>query len=190
MHVRRRRPPPTLGRVEDRPIRPYVPAPVAVHDWDARSPAVAAYVIALIQAAVPGHVVEHVGSSAVPDLIGKGIIDLVVPAQPEAIPEIVDALYGLAIGPQQGPAALPATRPMLVGQVLFDDTEFQVHLHIVPPERDDFREFVGFRDVLRADAELRDGYVRAKTSVLDAAGGPIDGRRYSTAKSPFVEDAL
>ena len=57
-------------------------------------------------------------------------------------------------------------------------------------ERDDFREFVGFRDALRADADLRDGYIAAKRSVLAGAHGPIDGRRYSTAKSPFVEDAL
>ena len=88
MHVRGRRSPPTLGRVEDRPIRPYVPAPVAVADWDPRSPDVAAHLTALIEAAAPGHVVEHVGSSAVPGLIGKGIIDLVVPAEPEEIPAI------------------------------------------------------------------------------------------------------
>ena len=176
--------------MEDRPIRPYVPAPVAVAEWDPRSPDVAARLIALIEEAAPGHVVEHVGSSAVPGLIGKGIIDLVVPAEPEEIPGMVDALYGLGFGPQQGPAAWPPTRPMLVGQVVHEGTEFQVHLHIVPPERDDFREFVGFRDALRDDPALRDGYVHAKTSVLDAAGGPIDGRRYSTAKSPFVEDAL
>ena len=176
--------------MEDRPIRPYVPAPVAVAEWDPRSPDVAARLIALIEQAAPGHVVEHVGSSAVPGLIGKGIIDLVVPAEPEEIPGMVDALYGLGFGPQQGPAAWPPTRPMLVGQVVHEGTEFQVHLHIVPPERDDFREFVGFRDALRDDPALRDGYVHAKTSVLDAAGGPIDGRRYSTAKSPFVEDAL
>jgi 5-(carboxyamino)imidazole ribonucleotide synthase len=176
--------------VSDRPILPYVPLPVSVKDWDPRLPEVAEHVITLIDRVAPGHPVEHVGSSAVPGLIGKGIIDLVLPAEPEEIPGIVTAVKGLGFGPQQGPAAWPDTRPMLVGTVDDHGTEFQVHLHIVPHERDDFREFVAFRDALRADPVLRDGYVAAKTSVLAGAGGSIDGRRYSTAKSPFVEDAL
>ena len=79
---------------------------------------------------------------------------------------------------------------MLVGTYVHDGAEFQLHLHVVPHERDDFREFVGFRDALRDDPVLREGYVAAKRSVLEAAHGPVDGRRYSTAKSPFVEDAL
>ena len=174
----------------ERPILPYVPLPVSVREWDPRLLEVAERVTSLIERVAHGHPVEHVGSSAVPGLIGKNIIDLVMPAEPEEIPGIVAAVKGLGFGPQQGPAAWPDTRPMLVGTIDHHGTEFQVHLHVVPHERDDFREFVAFRDALRADPELRDGYVAAKTSVLAGAGGSIDGRRYSTAKSPFVEEAL
>ena len=174
----------------DRPIQPYVPQPVTVRDWDPRLLEVAARAADLVREVAPGHPVEHVGSSAVPGLIGKNIVDLVVPAEPEEIPAVVDALLAIGFGPQQGPAAWPATRPMLVGTLEHGGEAFQVHLHVVPHERDDFREFVGFRDALRADPALRDGYVAAKRSVLEGAHGPIDGRRYSTAKSPFVEDAL
>ena len=64
--------------------------------------------------------VEHIGSTAVPGLPGKGIVDLSVEADPAAIPGIVEALLGLGFQPQPGPDPWPPTRPMLVGAVVVE----------------------------------------------------------------------
>ena len=56
----------------------------------------------LVASAVPGTVVEHVGSSAVLGLAGKNIVDLGIEADPDAIPAISDALLSLGFGRQGG----------------------------------------------------------------------------------------
>src|SRR6266542_3153913 len=73
-------------------IEAYHRAPVRVRDPDPQSPAVAASLAEMISSAVPGLRAEHVGSSAVPDLAGKGTIDLLLPTPAERVAEVADAL--------------------------------------------------------------------------------------------------
>src|SRR5947209_4297554 len=96
-------------------LRPYERRAAAVKPWDPRSEAVAGRVIEIIHLVRPDLVVEHIGSTAVPGLPGKGIVDLGTEADPAKIPAIVEAMGTLGFGPQPGPNPWPATRPMLVG---------------------------------------------------------------------------
>jgi ABC-type lipopolysaccharide export system ATPase subunit len=88
--------------------------PVEVHEADPATPEVARRLVALIATRWPGTPAEHVGSSAVAGLAGKGIIDLLLAAELAHIPAITDALVGLGFQ-RQIPAAFPAGRPMLWG---------------------------------------------------------------------------
>src|SRR6476646_9638703 len=99
----------------DRPIGPYERRPVTVQPWDPNTLAVAERVITLIVASRPELHVEHIGSTAVPGLPGKGIVDLATETDAEAIPDVVAAMAELGFGPQPGPDPWPPTRPMLVG---------------------------------------------------------------------------
>ena len=56
-----------------------------VHKADPDAPEVARRLIALIAARWPATPAEHIGSSAVPGLAGKNIIDLLLAAQPVQI---------------------------------------------------------------------------------------------------------
>jgi GrpB-like predicted nucleotidyltransferase (UPF0157 family) len=94
------------------PIGRYRRAPVQVHQADPAAPEVARRLIALIATRWPATPAEHVGSTAVPGLAGKGIVDLLLAADPTQIPAITQALGELGFQPQR-PAAFPATRPML-----------------------------------------------------------------------------
>ena len=58
------------------PIGPYVRLPPTVEPWDPRTIEVAAAVTELIRERRPDLTVEHIGSTAVPGLPGKGIVDL------------------------------------------------------------------------------------------------------------------
>ena len=97
------------------PILPYCRVPIVVREPNAAAPAVARQVAELIAAKRPGAVAEHVGSSAVPGLAGKGTVDLLLPTPPEEIPAVTDDLLALGFQRQAVATAFPPTRPMLQG---------------------------------------------------------------------------
>ena len=176
--------------MSDLPIRPYERGPATFRPWDPATMDVARDVARLVASACPGSVVEHVGSSAVPGLPGKNIVDLAMEAEPDAIPAVTDALRSLGFGRQGGIAPFPPTRPMLVGAVERDGTTYRVHLHLMPPARGELAELLAFREALRADVTLRDAYAAAKRRIVDEAPDGRANELYTARKGGFVVDAL
>ncbi len=176
--------------MSDLPIRPYERQPSAYHPWDPRMADVARNLARLIASARPGTGAEHVGSSAVPGLAGKNVVDLGIEADPDEIPLLVEALLSLGFGPQGGLAPFPPTRPMLTGNVIHDGTSFRIHCHVVPPARGELSELVAFRDALRADPDLRAAYAAAKGEIVAAAPDGDANLMYTAIKGGFVGDAL
>jgi 5-(carboxyamino)imidazole ribonucleotide synthase len=172
------------------PIRPYVRQPASFHPWDPRTQDVARSVARLIASAAPGAVAEHVGSSAVPGLPGKNIVDMGIEAAPDEIPSLTDTLLSLGFARQGGIAPFPPTRPMLIGAVEHDGEPFRIHVHVMPPARHELSELVAFRDAMRADPELRDAYATAKARIVDAAPDGDANQLYTVHKGDFVLDAL
>jgi dephospho-CoA kinase len=166
-------------------IGPYERLPVEVQAWDRRTTLVAARVIALVEARRPDLHVEHIGSTAVPGLPGKGIVDLGTEAEPSEITSITEAMYELGFGPQPGPDPWPPTRPMHVGSYELDGERFLIHLH-VHPLRGDLRRDILFRDALRADASLAARYARIKSEILESNEGPVDRAAYQDAKGRWI----
>ncbi len=176
--------------MSDLPIRPYERLPAAFHPWDPRTMDVAREVARLIVFARPGTVVEHVGSSAVPGLPGKNVVDLGIEALPDEIPAVVEALRSLGFGPQGGLVPFPPTRPLLLGTVVHHGEPFRIHCHVMPPARRELAELVAFRDALRADSALRDAYAEAKRRIVDAAPDGDANQLYTVDKGGFVQDVL
>ena len=178
--------------MSDLPIRRYERRPAAFLPWDPRCLDVARELARLIDSALPGTVAHHVGSSSVPGMPGKNVVDLALEAQPDEIPLVVEAMHSIGFGrqPPGAPAPFPPTRPMLTGAVDHDGTAFRIHLHIVPPARDELREMLEFRDALRADPSLRDAYAAVKRDIVDGAPDGIASGLYAVHKGDFVEDAL
>src|SRR3954454_14711987 len=174
--------------MSDLPIRPYERVPSAFHPWDPRTVDVARELARLIDSARPGTRVEHVGSSGVPGLPGKNVVDLGIEADPDEIPALADALRSLGFGAQGGLAPFPPARPMLVGNVVHEGTSFRVHCHVIPPARDELRELVQLRHALRADADLRDAYAEAKRRIVEAAPDGEANQLYTAKKADFVQD--
>lgn len=164
-------------------ILPYERREARVKPWDPRTVEVAAVIAAMIRRRRPDLVAEHIGSTAVPGLPGKGIVDLSMEAAPADIPGIVEVLYGLGFQPQPGPDPWPATRPMLVGAARFDGEEFRIHLHVQPIGGDQRRD-LAFRDALRSDPALLREYADLKTEIT--GGGAIEGYRYTHSKTTWI----
>ena len=175
-----------------RPIGPYPREPAAVEAWDPRAPAVAERLASIIGADRPDLVVEHTGSSAVPGLPGKNVIDLGIEVEPEAVAGVAEHLVGLGFERQTSAYAFPPTRPLLLGSIAHDGTTFRIHAHVKPRGhrlwgRDQARD-LAFRDALRADPALRASYAARKRAIV--AGGTTDGFRYSMAKTEWIRSTL
>jgi GrpB-like predicted nucleotidyltransferase (UPF0157 family) len=166
-----------------KPIGPYERLSAVVHEWDPRTVDVAARVAELVAERRPDLTVEHIGSTAVPGLPGKGIVDLSIETEPDDIPGVVEMLYGLGFGPQPGPDPWPPTRPMPVGSLELDGNRYRVHLH-VQPRGGDFARDVAFRDALRNDPALRRQYEGLKRGIT--GGGAVEGLRYTHSKTAWI----
>ena len=170
------------------PILPYCRVPIVVRDANAAAPEVARRVAELIAKQRPGAVAEHVGSSAVPGLAGKGTVDLLLPTPPEEIPAVTDDLLALGFQRQAVATAFPATRPMLQGIIRHGATSFRVHVHVVPADSPEVTALRGFRDALLADPGLRREYEQLKRSIVDS--GTVDSVAFSRAKHAWIVAAL
>jgi GrpB-like predicted nucleotidyltransferase (UPF0157 family) len=170
------------------PILPYCRVPIVVHEPNGAAPEVAREVAALIAAKRPGTVAEHVGSSAVPGLAGKGTVDLLLPTPAEDIPAVTEDLLALGFQRQAVATAFPPTRPMLQGIIRHGDTSFRVHVHVVPASSPEVAALRGFRDALLADPALREEYEQLKRTIVD--GGTVDSVAFSKAKHAWIVAAL
>ena len=155
---------------------------VVLRDYDARWPAEFAREAARLQALLgDGPVIEHVGSTAVPGLCAKPLIDIAV--------GLVDR------------EALDAAR-LLLGRAGYDDRgdfgdrggiilakgpeDDRTHLlHLVERRDPRWDRYIAFRDALRADPGLRDRYAELKRQL--AAGYWADRTAYLEGKRPFIE---
>lgn len=169
------------------PIGRYRRVPVQVHQADPQAPEVARRLIALIATRWPATPAEHVGSTAVPGLAGKNIIDLLLAADPAHLPAITRALLELGFQPQV-PAAFPPNRPMLWGAFRQGATQYPVHVHVVPADDPEVAAMRGFRDALRADPHLRRRYAALKRAIV--AGGPADPVSFTRAKHHWIAATL
>jgi 5-(carboxyamino)imidazole ribonucleotide synthase len=176
-------PPVTSATSTSRPIGPYERLAAEVHEWDPRTIEVAGRVADLVRERRPDLTVEHIGSTSVPGLPGKGIVDLSIETDPADIPGVVAMLYELGFQPQPGPDPWPATRPMPVGSLDLDGQRYRIHLH-VQPHGGDYPRDIAFRDALRNDPELRSQYEGLKRGITDA--GPVEGLRYTHSKTAWI----
>jgi 5-(carboxyamino)imidazole ribonucleotide synthase len=178
--------------VPDRPIGPYQGVPASVEPWDSRTVEVAERVAALVRGRRPGTVVEHIGSTAVPGLPGKNVVDLAFDVAAEEVGEVSALLVDLGFRQQVGPRAFPPTRPLLLGSLAHAGTSFRVHAHVMPRGHRlwgrDFAHHVGFRDALRSDPELREGYAALKADIVGE--GTTGSLRYSLAKTEWIRTQL
>ena len=129
--------------------------------------------------------IEHVGSTAVPGLLGKPVLDLAVAVDDEAAAEGCVAPLA-ALGYEHRGAYGDDPRRRYFVRNAGGRRVAQIHLYILPARA--WGELLLFRDALRADAGLAAAYAAEKRRVAEAVGW--DKRAYSAAKGPFVEGAL
>jgi GrpB-like predicted nucleotidyltransferase (UPF0157 family) len=169
-------------------ILPYESRPPSCERYDSRAAQAAAVLVDYVQCNVNGATVEHIGSTAVPDCAGKGIIDLMVVCQPGKLESVREQVDALGFQRQTTPDPFPEERPMRTGAFEHEGRQYWVHVHIIPADSQEVEDVRYFRDCLRADSELRSAYVAFKKKLL--AKGVADSTDYSIAKGEFVRQCL
>ncbi|MFP5069470.1 GrpB family protein [Pseudonocardia nantongensis] len=178
------------SRHESAPAWAYEPVRVVEPDprWPALAQRYAREVDALLGDRLAGPVL-HVGSTAIPGLPAKPIIDLqAVATEPAQV--IVEAREALSSAHWHVVPRELDQRPWRWFVVRSDDCAKHrlAHLHLMTVGEPRWHEQIAFRDRLRASEELAREYARLKASAAARHGD--DREAYARAKFDFVHRVL
>ena len=129
--------------------------------------------------------IEHIGSTAVPGLSSKPIIDLLVgvPSLEEANERCIAPIEAL------GYIYIPEYSSWLPGELFFrkgPPGPWTHHVHLMEPTHARWEALLVFRDYLRAHPEAAHAYAKIKHAL--AASSKDDIEAYRTGKNIFVEE--
>ncbi|WP_433275282.1 GrpB family protein [Pseudonocardia xinjiangensis] len=125
--------------------------------------------------------IEHIGSTSVPGLAAKPIVDIVVGIddpddEPAYLPDLEAAGYEVRVRE-------PGHRCLRIGE-----PDEPVNLHCYPPDDVETRRYLAFRNRLRASDADRDLYERTKRELAEREWRDIN--YYAEAKWPVIREIL
>ena len=126
--------------------------------------------------------IQHVGSTAVPGLGAKPVIDIMAGLRELALAEkCIQPLEDLGYE-HRGEAGIP-------GRVFFGKGSPRTHrLHMVERDSDFWNDLILFRDFLRAHPDEASRYYKLKKQLAARFGA--DREAYTEGKTPFIESVL
>lgn len=131
--------------------------------------------------------IAHIGSTAVPDLRAKPVIDLMIGVDGSAAThDVGQRLRAAGYAVRHDPDSAHDDGHQF--GVRRADGRRLVHAHVVAHDGRWWRDHIAFRDRLRADADLRTRYTRLKEQL--ALEHHRDRDAYADAKTDFVTAAL
>lgn len=128
--------------------------------------------------------IEHVGSTAVPGLVGKNIIDILIGVAPSEV--MVTAQCLASVGWFVGKKCDLNYCFMASRQT--ETIAGDAHLHLVPRNSQRYQQFLDIRDFLRQNPDWRRRYNQTKQQLVRELRA--DRATYKRLKSQFVEQIL
>lgn len=133
--------------------------------------------------------IEHFGSTAVPQLGGKGIIDIYVTAPKTKLPKIKTLLQS-NLGYEYRPGGGDQRRYFLRRHHHTSSNTTTYYLHLTDSSNPDFQACLAFRDYLRSHSIARHQYQQAKLLAFGNASSEADPQTqkisYQQTKEPVV----
>jgi len=137
-------------------------------------------------------IIEHFGSTAVPGLGGKGVIDLYVLVKKSKMQKV---------------SVILANNKYLYSDFFKDENHFlfqadkayqgkiyHYHIHLSPIGSKNFADCIKFRDYLRSCPKAAEEYAGLKRKAIKEINGMTDKkqivRKYLKAKDPFVKNII
>jgi len=126
--------------------------------------------------------IHHIGSTSVPGLVAKSIVDMMV-----TVRKLDDARD--CIAPLGELGYIFVDHPQNTNRRFFKKGNPRTHhLHIVESGGESEWRHVAFRDALRADVGIRDEYVALKKDLAEKY--PHNRPKYTESKTDFIEGVL
>lgn len=127
--------------------------------------------------------IEHVGSTAVPGLKAKPIIDIMA-----GVKNLDSSVGAIDVLQKNGYCYYPY-KAEVMHWFCKPTPEYRTHhLHLVPYDSPLWRERIKFRDILRNNEQVAEKYEQLKVSL--ARDLTDDRERYTELKWPFIEGVL
>jgi GrpB-like predicted nucleotidyltransferase (UPF0157 family) len=180
------RPPTTKEQIEAATVGKIEPltGPIVLAEYDPTWPQLYAREEARIRAAVDGRVlrIEHTGSTSVPGLAAKPIIDITmfvadVSDEPAYLPDLEAAGYVLRIRENE---------PEWYDHRVFKGPDTNVNLHVFSDGCVELERMLGFRDWLRTHDDDRERYEWTKRDLVTREWQYV--QNYADAKTEVVEE--
>jgi len=128
--------------------------------------------------------IEHVGSTAVPGLAAKPVLDLAVAlVDPSTFAEVRRRLATCGYD-YRGDLGSEGGHVFAKGP----DSGRTHYLHLHDAGSDQWRRYLAFRDKLRTDQRTRDDYAALKRDLAERF--PSDRRSYLAGKAAFIRETL
>lgn len=132
---------------------------------------------------LPKSKIEHVGSSSIKGLGGKGIIDIVISVPKYEIQKATNKLhkegYDLCL------SGGDKDRKFFQKIVNYNGKKRRVHLHLTNTNSKTWRSMISVRDYLRNNAEARREYTKIKKEAVKYAKG--NAEKYRDYKKKFLQ---
>ena len=157
------------------------PAEISVVDYDERWPVRFREIAERVRRALgrDALAVEHIGSTSVPGLAAKPIVDVLLTVadvgdEAAYVPALESAGFLLRV---REPAHRMVRTPAR-----------DVHVHVYEPDRPEVRDYLDLRDWLRVDAEDRELYAATKRTLARRPWNDMND--YADAKTDVISDIL
>ena len=164
--------------------------PVVILPYQSEWPTLAIDLIRLIKGLAGTNLIEieHIGSTSVPGLSAKPIIDLMAKFKNF---ESIDSFIADNLLQQPEWNFVPTEldeRPWRRFCVMVKDSHRFAHLHLVPINSERWDQHITFREILKKDEDLRNEYQDLKDRLAKELGN--DREAYTEAKAQFIVKVL
>ena len=140
----------------------------------------------LIRFLYPKTKIEHIGSTAVPDLGGKNILDITIGVSRSKFESTRKILINHGYEfyeDKQHPERL-----FFVKDHNYKNRKERIHIHLTKFNGKDWKEMISFRDYLLKNRTAAEQYALIKKASVKKALG--NGKKYRKYKEKFIKDAL
>lgn len=126
--------------------------------------------------------INHIGSTAIPGMFSKPIIDICIEVFSYPPTEaLIKSLESIGYE-NQGECGVDGRTWLIKGNPM------TFHLHLTPVDGEVFKKQIMFRDKLRNSSQLREEYKKIKSKFQNHE--ELDSHEYNLYKGPFVQSVI